>query len=389
MTNNGLFCTVYTSLDDLEKLRPDWERMARHPNSQYDHFRTVIASEEGKIAPYVMAFSGNDGVIAIVAARTESFSIPVFVGYKRFWTFSVKAIVVVYNGMLGEITREVVEALFLQSKSCFESGLVDLVFFNYTVVDSPIYCLLAEKRRNGFYSFYGNQNLHWYLDGLDRPHDFIGSLSGKFKKNLNRAKRKLWTSGDVKAEIRRYTTPESVGEFLDCAEEIAARSYQRGLGVGFVKNRRETMLTLEAARLGWLHSYVLSIDNRPVAFEKIYLYKDILYCQDAAYDANYREYEPGTNLFLRIIEEAAAEKIIREIDFGFGDAEYKHRFGNGHRVERTLCFFKRSGRNLLIMVLLKMTRDVNQKIRSLAMENRAVKFIRSQWRRWLTPKSQQ
>jgi CelD/BcsL family acetyltransferase involved in cellulose biosynthesis len=52
------------------------------------------------------------------------------------------------------------------------------------------------------------------------------------------------------------------------------------------------------------------------------------------YNSRFKKYSPGSELILRVAEEAALRGITK-IDFGYGDDPYKFRFCNRH--DQVLC----------------------------------------------------
>jgi len=60
------------------------------------------------------------------------------------------------------------------------------------------------------------------------------------------------------------------------------------------------------------------------------------------YKPDYRRYSLGHNLFLHIIRQLGSEKKIKEIDFGFGDADYKREICNKHWFESSVYIFSPS-----------------------------------------------
>jgi CelD/BcsL family acetyltransferase involved in cellulose biosynthesis len=125
---------------------------------------------------------------------------------------------------------------------------------------------------------------------------------------------------------------------MEAAESVACRTYQRGLGVGFVTNR-ETFerFALEATR-DRFRAYFLYFGDKPVAFFLGTLSRNVLYDNFTAYDPDYARYSPGTVLFFHIFERLCADGVTA-LDFGFGDAWYKAQFGNETSQQTTIRIF--------------------------------------------------
>jgi CelD/BcsL family acetyltransferase involved in cellulose biosynthesis len=109
------------------------------------------------------------------------------------------------------------------------------------------------------------------------------------------------------------------------------------------------------------------------------LYKNIFYLNNTSYDATYKRYEPGTILFIRMIEDIIKSGAT-EIDFGFGDAFYKQRFGNHQWQESSVYIYaptiKGIGLNLIRSITIKPYRYAMR----LAEETNILQKIKTFWR---------
>jgi hypothetical protein len=59
------------SIGEVEELRSIWERMQCHPNTDIDHYLTVVGSLEDVIRPHVILFSQNGQPKALAVGRLE------------------------------------------------------------------------------------------------------------------------------------------------------------------------------------------------------------------------------------------------------------------------------------------------------------------------------
>ncbi len=110
-------------------------------------------------------------------------------------------------------------------------------------------------------------------------------------------------------------------------EEISKRTYQRELGGGFTRNSEHSQRLGLGRREGWLRGMVLFVNDKPCAFWIGSVYKGVFYSEATGYDPDFRKYEVGTQVFLKLVESLCREGVA-EIDFGLGDALYKQRFGD-------------------------------------------------------------
>ena len=69
------------------------------------------------------------------------------------------------------------------------------------------------------------------------------------------------------------------------------------------------------------------------------------------YDPSLRNRNPGTALFLKVLESLCHDTSIDSIDFYFGDAEYKNRYGTESWSEASVHVFAPRLRPILINTL--------------------------------------
>jgi hypothetical protein len=384
--NDKIECKIYFCIEELEVLREVWENMNHNPNANIDYYKALITSSGERIKPCVITFAENNIIKAILVGRIENKSINITIGYKTFWRFEIDSLTILFGGVLGDFCQDVIAVFFIKIKELFSEKRISLLFINFIDDKTDFFKLVGRNKAKGVLTLCGDKNLHWKMQCPDSIDEFYKTISYKFRKNLNRAKRKIANNKTIEVDFRDYTKEEDVDTFLGFSEEIAKKSYQRGIGVGFQKSFREELLTNIAAKLGWLFSYVLFLDNIPAAFERIYKYKGTLFCGDAAYDPKFRNEDVGTNLFLYIIEEACKNREIKEIDFGFGDADYKRRFGSSYFCERQIYIFNNTFRNYFIYFVLKLSMKINSKLKAYTQKMGVLQKIKRRWREVLTPK---
>jgi hypothetical protein len=105
-------------------------------------------------------------------------------------------------------------------------------------------------------------------------------------------------------------------------------TYQKGIGQGVIENSIISKLLNQAQDKKWLRAYVLFAGNEPVAFEYGCVYGDMYFAERAGFNPAYGSCSPGTILQLKIFEQLGQIDGVTKYDFGFGDADYKRRFGN-------------------------------------------------------------
>ena len=133
--------------------------------------------------------------------------------------------------------------------------------------------------------------------------------------------------------------------------EIGRNSPRRQLAcsVGHSRATREFLSELStiAAQRQWLNVWLLSVDDKPVAFEYHLRYENEIYALRAEYDKRYERYSPGFVLDCKVVENCFDDGVAR-YHMGGADNSYKLRWTSD--VEPHLALFLYSG-NLLSRLL--------------------------------------
>ena len=97
---------------------------------------------------------------------------------------------------------------------------------------------------------------------------------------------------------------------------------------------------------GWFRAWVLTIDDRPVAFWQGNVLDGVYYSSSTGYDPAFAKQGVGTYAQIRMYQDLIADPGVSILDFGWGDAAYKARFGNDEWEEQDLLVFAGSMRGL-------------------------------------------
>ncbi len=167
---------------------------------------------------------------------------------------------------------------------------------------------------------------------------------------------------------------------------MACKTYQRGLGAGFINNDETRRRLQLSGDRGWLRAYILYVDGEPCAFWFGTLYKETFHLDFTGYDQKYRKYEPGTILFVTMIE-SLCEDEVKAIDFGFGDAFYKQRFGDSSWEEASVYIFGRTARGILLNILRTLTALIVLNAEKIVARYNLREKMKKWWRLRIAPNS--
>lgn len=256
---------VARTLEEVEELRPAWEAMQWHPNTDIDFYKMIVQIRSNVIRPHVMVVFQEDQPIAILVCRLETIRLDCRFGYKTLYQPEVKSLTILHGGLLGSDTPEIacvlIDGLFRELKK----GEIDCVH------------LALMDRSTHFYKRF-RKFPHWlnrhpafsvsphYLTELPTDlEEFLNRFSNGYRKSLRYYKRRLEKDyGNILTKI--YSKADEVKVFCETAELIANRTYQRGIGIGFVNDKEMySRLELDAQRKK-LRAYITFSGDQPIAF---------------------------------------------------------------------------------------------------------------------------
>jgi hypothetical protein len=330
---------VATTFDDIEIFRQAWGQMQAHPNSDIDAYLINVRALENILMPYVMLLLVDDQPTSILIGRLEETRVEYKMGFKTLRGPRLRQLVVIYQGFLGDTSAESASCFMTEIRKRMASEQIDAVFFYALQVESELY--KAANRAAGILTRDHGTKLaeHWKTilppEGIE---GMLQNISSKHRYWLRRLPKVLEKDFPGQVVYRRFSEPAEVEQLsVDC-EKVASKTYHRAAGAGFKDSplwRRKFSLW---ANKHSLRGHVLYINNEPCAFWLGNLYGETLHLDFTGYLSEYKKYELGTILFLKMIEDAIASGA-RELDYGLGALWYKERFGGESWTEASIYLF--------------------------------------------------
>jgi hypothetical protein len=375
----GYAVKVARSIEEVEKLRIIWEGIQFHPNTDIEYYLTVVNSKEDILRPHVILFSKNSQPEALAVGRLEKRNIGITLGYKTLFRLKVPCLTILYGGLLGNWSNEISHLLVAELMGSLKRNEADIVWLNLLKSDSQIYEMARAKPNFMCRDHITETNTHWKMTLPNSLDDFMQTMTSKHRYWLKRLPRVIEKDHPGKVSYKYYHNPEHLERLFTDAEEIAKNTYQRDLNAGFMDNREMRRRLSLSADHGWLRSYLLYIDEKPCAFWIGTLYGKTFHLDFTGYDSVYKRYEPGTILFMKIIEDLAMNNVA-EIDFGFGDALYKQRFGDHNWNESSVFIYAPTMKGILLNVIRFLNTILHQYAVRFAEKTNILQKIKRLWR---------
>ncbi len=324
-----------TDTTNLYSIRGCWDELNTGPNTDFDFFVLINTLRANTISPYVIVVESESRPVALVIGRRIRSDYVARIGYKRIVIGAVTLLEVLYGGVLGCDNPEYAEAALRELRRAFVAGAVDHIALNHIPNDSPF----AKSARNVL-PFVQRYPLvlvqrHWYAHLPASSEEYLQRLKKKHRHWLRRTEKRLESDFPQQVAFTELRHSEDLSKFMRAGETVAAKTYQRKLSSGFIYNQEFTARFRLQLDKGWLRFYILSIEDKPVAFWVGSVYKNVFFSSFTGYDPAYRDYEVGTLVFVKMVN-CLCRDNVGDIDFGLGDALYKEKYGDRCAVEESL-----------------------------------------------------
>ena len=209
--------------------------------------------------------------------------------------------------------------------------------------------------------------------------EYWKSFPSKKRYNLRRERKIFHNAGHV--TLHSYTTVESVADFLAQAHQVSLNTWQtRQLGLRIGNDEQELKLFTFLAEQGAFRSFVLSLDDKPVAFVVGNQYNGTYHYEEVGYDADYAKLSPGQVLLGMVIDELYTQTTPTCFDFGLGDAKYKKMMSNQQTCSGTVWLvpsrFKVKATLAWLKLCLFLRRTAKQILKSTGLFRRMKQLLR-------------
>jgi Acetyltransferase (GNAT) domain len=375
---------ILKTRSEIETLREFWNSCGPCRDADLDFYLFIADLFPETIRPHVVALYNRDVPTALLAGRFDISRVTVKLGYGVVPVPKTRILRFVYGGCLGEVSETTAKILIGSVIDSLARGEADVVVFEHLDMNSPLVSFARSLPSWLCSDHLIYPETHRICDLSAEAGFSLSSLPQKERYNLRNSAAKL--SKDFRnRKIEMFSAPSEVVRLMRDAENVAQRSYQRGIGVGFTQSPVvQSRLEFEA-RNGWLRAYVLYLDDHPCAFWIGSLRNQVFLSDYLAFDPAYAKYRPGLYLIGKVMEELCPDgrdgsTMVKKFDFGIGDARYKEKLSNRQRQEATVYIFAPSIKGVGINALRSGVGLMNHRIKALLRENLLFAKLKRTWR---------
>lgn len=374
---------VFRSISEVAEIRSVWTLWNSHPNSDIDFYLLLAQCRPEIIRPHIIVLYREGRPQAMLIGRILKQQVEFKVGYQTVLKPKACLLSFIWGGTMGNLSRENSEVMVREVSNSLRHGEADLAVFNNVRVDGEIY--QATTHLPGFLGrdrFPASQT-HRSLVLPASPEKFDASLSRKVRKNQKWEAKKLMQEFGASVEVMSLGRPSDLERLINDVEEIAKKTYHRGLGVGFAADEEMRRRLRLDAQDGSLRAFLLYLAGKPCAFWLGTVYQKTFHSGYIGFDPAYKCFSPGTFLTRRVIDRLCDHNVadvIEEIDFGLGDAQYKQVLGNRSWQDATVYIFGPSLRGVALNVLRTPIVLIDQLAKRALARAGALQKIKRAWR---------
>ena len=376
--------TVVAEVSGLESLRSAWGLLEpSYVDADLDYFRVSVANATPPARPHVVLLGEGSSPRALIVGRVETAPFPCRIGYQTVYRPKLRTLRVAHGGIAGEMDSHGAGLVAGAIAHALRSGDAEVAVVPAVRAASPLEHALdsvsGRFRRQAFSTPYVHRR-------LVLPATFDELLAARDRRsryNLRRQNAQLERAFEGELAIDVLRGPEDFDRIVSDLETVAAATYQRALGAGFADTPQRRELVRVALAKGWFRAWVLSIRGAPVAFWQGNAVNGTFFVSSTGYTAEFSPHGVGTYLQLRMFADLCADPAVSVVDFGWGDADYKKRFGTESWLERDIVLFAPSPRAVRIAVTRNALRAVDRVARSALTRLGVVQRLKQLWRRRL------
>ena len=341
--------TVARSVEELDALQGPWEALqGRHFPTDPDAFRTILRHQPQTVRPHVLLLERDGEPVSLLLARLENLRLSTKIGYREVYAPRLRALTVVNDGLLGADSEEACRTLLAELRGSLAAGEADVLRLRNLHVGSPFHRVATTELPRLSRGHRSHPSVHWVLELPPTFDAFLKSLSSSTRESVRRYGRKLTKEYGDRLELRSFRDPSELDELFEQIGRVAETTYQGGLGVAFTGDELQRSLTLLAMERGWFRAWVLFLDGAPRAFWHGEAYRGVFRIGVPGYDPAFGHLRVGNFVLMRLIEDLCGDEGVDTLDYGFGGAEYKRRFGTRSWQEEDVLVYATTAKGIRV-----------------------------------------
>jgi CelD/BcsL family acetyltransferase involved in cellulose biosynthesis len=288
-----------------------------------------------------------------------------------------------HGAFLGNQSVENSEFVTRELGKCLSQDEADVARLEYVDKGSALFGSVTAIP--GFFcrDHFAPAHPHGCLRLPDSFQELLRGLSRKERHNLKRYEGRVKGDFPEKMRIQTFREENQVDDLMRDTEEVAKKTYQRALGVGFHDDLETRQLLRTAAQKRCLRGSILYLEDHPSAFMIGVQYRQALHGTAMGYDPGLNNYSLGSLLLMHWIEDAfdtAGSQKVAEIDLGPGDGRFKRTLHNHVWNESIIYICAPTVRGIVFNFQRTLTYLLDQSARRLVLSPAFLEKVKKIWR---------
>jgi hypothetical protein len=330
---------VSRSVEELRTLLGPWRRLqGRHYATDPDIFPLILSWQQA-VRPHVIELERDGETRAVVLGRIEDMRLRTNLGYATVYKPQVRVLTIIYRGVLGELADDDAQLVLAHLRRSLGEGEADVLRLRQLAVGSPLHRAATTIPPRMLRETGSPRTWHWELDVPSSYDAFLRSLSRTSRDGAKRYPRRLEKQyGDRISVVMYHDLTDADRVFTD-VRTVSERTYQHRLGAAFPQTELQRRIATMFMERGWFRACVVYLDGKPISFWHGHAYRGAFSTGVPGFDPAYAGLRVGNYALFKLIENLCEDETIDTLDYGFGDAEYKRRYGTRSWEEQDVHVF--------------------------------------------------
>jgi hypothetical protein len=343
---------VARSASEIDAIADSWETIrVDYVDADRDYFTAVAENRDDVESAYVLVLGDDDGPRSLAVGWVERGGLACRFGYKTVYRPDLRLLRIAHGGVAGAADDASARAIVQELDHALSRGEADALLIPAVRLDSPLDRALRSMPGRFRIERPRKPSVHRRFVLPETYDEFLASRDAKSRYNLKRVCVNLEKRFGDRIELSLLSDEESFDRIFNDLESIAAKTYQRGLGAGFADTPDRRAYVRVALSRGEFRAWVLSIDAAPVAFWQGIVRDRTFFVTNAGYDPEFGKLGAGTYVQRRMFRDVIEDPLVDVVDFGWGDADYKARFGTESWFENDLLVFAPSFKGVRVRTI--------------------------------------
>ena len=371
---------ILKSLPEINNIAKEWQSRIHETKYQLVDRMQHIAimesyldnyKESKKCEPYFVFFYQDNKLIALAPFYQEEIKYPLRIGLVKLLSVNLKALkvfgekVLILNKELENKVNETLTTLLYSPSINYDLLLLDKVPDNNSW-PLPDLQVMDQENKLTLERLNSEKVIVRTIEFPETYDEYLTGLTRKSRYKYKKSVKNFTEQFTDKFQFTCYQSAENVEEFFTHLDKIYQNTWQAKT---FGLKKRNTSEAIKHHKTIATHhqflSYILFVDNKPIAFilgyisNRQYLYFEI------GYNDLYKRSEPGKVLAWLLIEDLYKNHCVDTLDFDTGENNYKKVLGNAHYFCNNLLITRSYSYASVIIKIQKLFQKLYRSIHSL------------------------